>query len=262
MKRIINGFLTALTTLSRIPIPWRFESDYSLLGFYLPLVGILAALPLWGMSFLIPFVSAPILIAVPGFFFQYWIFNLFHFDGLLDSADGLFYQGTPEKRLEILKDSKLGSYALFVGTLYLILKVALVVLLFDLMTGVPPLRRLFLLCLPAVVGRIACALVPLLLKSARPGGLHSLLLPYRITPVLAGIVAAGVLLFVGFVYSSAANLALELTISTVAALVTTVVIVALSFKIRIGGFTGDSLGAAVEVGELLCLAGVVLCCLS
>ncbi|MBK8800670.1 MAG: adenosylcobinamide-GDP ribazoletransferase [Fibrobacteres bacterium] len=43
-----------------------------------------------------------------------------HFDGLLDSADALLAPRTPQRRLEILKDVHMGSFALGVGGLWLI----------------------------------------------------------------------------------------------------------------------------------------------
>ena len=48
----------------------------------------------------------------------------FHEDGLADSADGLFGGQTPERRLEIMKDSRVGSYGAIAIGLSLLLRVA------------------------------------------------------------------------------------------------------------------------------------------
>jgi adenosylcobinamide-GDP ribazoletransferase len=255
MKRIISGWLTAFTLLSRIPVPFRFEPAYSHFGFYLPWMGFIAALPLWGASFLAGRFPATVL-AVSGLAVQYWLFNLFHFDGLLDSADGLLYQGPRDKRLAIMKDSNIGSYGLFVGTLYLIAKVALIASVFTVDTG--PLRRFIILSFAPVAGRTACAFVPALLKPARTGGLGAMLSPYRLYPAAAGtvVIAAGY-----YILCRAAGLSgslPEIALSQIAAIAMTTMGAALLFHRRIGGYTGDTLGATVEIGEMLSLLGILI----
>jgi hypothetical protein len=98
MKKIINGWLTAFTVLSRIPVPFRFQPIYRHFGLYLPGIGFLAALPLWGAS-LLPGRLPMVILAVFGMALQYW---------------------------------------LFVGTLYLIVKVALIASVFAVDAGALP----------------------------------------------------------------------------------------------------------------------------
>ena len=258
MKRITNGALTALTTLSRIPVPFRFDADYSLVGFFLPLIGIPVGLPLWAASYLTHLAPSPIFLALPGLFLQYWIFNLFHFDGFLDSADGLFYQGTRERRLEILKDSRIGAYALFSGTFYLIAKVAFYCLLLERAANFSWLNRLLLFSLPTVSGRLACAYVPLILKPARPGGFGSVLVPYHPLPVLVGSIVAIAAFVVGFIFTHVPVDGTTLAISLPVSIAGTVALVTAAFGSRIGGYTGDTLGATIETGELLAVAGMLI----
>ena len=44
-----------------------------------------------------------------------------HFDGLLDTCDGVFSQRTPERRLEVMRDSRSGAFAIAAGALVVML---------------------------------------------------------------------------------------------------------------------------------------------
>ncbi|MHB0939987.1 MAG: adenosylcobinamide-GDP ribazoletransferase [Armatimonadota bacterium] len=46
----------------------------------------------------------------------------FHLDGFMDTCDGLFGGWTPERRLEIMKDSRIGAFGAAGGVLVLLLK--------------------------------------------------------------------------------------------------------------------------------------------
>ena len=72
-----------------------------------------------------------LLAALGALAFQYLAFNLFHLDGLLDSADAMGVYAEPERRFAILKDSRIGSYAFFAGFLLLSTKLALLSLIFK-----------------------------------------------------------------------------------------------------------------------------------
>jgi adenosylcobinamide-GDP ribazoletransferase len=78
----------------------------------LPLVGIvigaLAGLAAWGVSFIAP---APFVVAV-AFAGPVILSGAVHVDGLLDACDALFASVTPERRLEIMKDPRHGTFAI------------------------------------------------------------------------------------------------------------------------------------------------------
>jgi adenosylcobinamide-GDP ribazoletransferase len=116
---------------SRLPVP-RLPGeadihalpDFRLVPRAVPLAGLAIALPaalvvagagLAGLH--------PMLVAALGVTGLVIITGAFHEDGLGDSADGLFGGHTPERRLEIMKDSRVGSFGAVAISLSLLLRV-------------------------------------------------------------------------------------------------------------------------------------------
>lgn len=160
-----------------------------------------------------------------------------HEDGLADSADGLFGGWTPARRLEIMKDSHIGSY----GTL---------ALLFTGLARAAALAALLgagafgAVIVAAVLSRAPMAVIMAWLPNARGTGLaQSVGRPSR----GAGAVAVGLALILGL---GIAHGALAMAIAAALAALG----VALLARARIGGQTGDILGAAQQMAELAALA--------
>jgi len=251
MKQGVSRFLSVFTLLSRLPVKASFEPDYSRADFWIPamspIVSIFAAA---GAAVGLLLVRDPFLGAICAIAVQYWCFNLFHLDGLLDTADAMAPYASREKRLEILKDSRIGSYAFFFGTVALAAKAGAMVVLF---------RESLLAAAVAVLaaplaGRLAAALVPLLAPPARPEGLGALMKGFSAGRValggLLGVVPLGVVALWGGPAAIAALVGLGAIL--VGAAIGGVGLSRL-YRARIGGFTGDALGAAVETGELATL---------
>jgi adenosylcobinamide-GDP ribazoletransferase len=249
MRRTIARFLSVFSLVSRIPVRARFESDFSRADFWLPLIGVLASAAAIGGYALASLVFGdPLLRVLAALFVQYSAFNLFHLDGLLDSADAMTPFVGSEKRHEILKDSRIGSFAFFYGFFALAAKAAALASVSGRGRGILAL----LLVYPAA-GRLAAALVPVLSGPAKTGGLGSLMRGF--SPLRAGL---------GFALALLPLLALSLAAATpmrglaaaasalAGALLGGFWIAAL-YRRKIGGFTGDALGAAVEAGELACI---------
>jgi adenosylcobinamide-GDP ribazoletransferase len=160
-----------------------------------------------------------------------------HLDGLADTCDGLFGGYTPEERLAIMRDSRLGSYGLLAVTSLLLLKWAAFLSLAS------PVRRGALLLAPAL-GRWAMVEAVASFPYARPEGLgkamRQVAWPY---PALAGIIAlaASLVFFAGW------GLALFALASVLAWLVGWYV------RGKVGGLTGDVYGAIAEVVEVAVL---------
>lgn len=232
-------FLTRLpVTLAGMPTP---EQNGRSLLFY-PLVGLLIGVLLLAVQFLLSEVAvllqAALLLAL-------WvgISGGLHLDGLADSADawvgGL---GDKERTLSIMKDPRSGPIAVVVLVLLLLLKFAALVVLLENGSG------LLLLLVPW----LARSLLPLLFLTTpyvRAGGLGQALaehLPRRQLPwVLAAHVLA--MLLLGW----AALLALLVAGSVF------IWLRGLMLK-RLGGTTGDTAGALLELAE--CAVLVALAC--
>jgi adenosylcobinamide-GDP ribazoletransferase len=156
--------------------------------------------------------------------------GLLHFDGLADAADGLLPHATRERRLEIMRSPDVGAFAVAVVAAALLLRVLA-------LTFVTPSIALLLAVWCASRSTIASA--PAFVPYAREAGIASPLLDDAPRwPVLAVVPAIAVAALEG-IGGAAAVLATSIGSTGVV----------LASRGRIGGFTGDVLGAAIVVGE-------------
>ncbi|XDA96869.1 adenosylcobinamide-GDP ribazoletransferase [Sulfitobacter sp. LCG007] len=232
-----------LTRLPLRPLPAAaYENSaraawaYPLAGLAVSLLAGLAAslLLFWGCG---PAISAGFYLMVVAL-----LTGALHEDGLADCADGFWGGATPARRLEIMKDSHIGSY----GTLALILVIGL---RWSACAALLPLGIAPLLS-ASVLSR---AMMPLLMRwlaNARPSGLSQRTGRPRMSVAIAGV-AIGVA--VSVVLTGTAGVAAAL-----AALAITLAIARLAVA-KIRGQTGDVLGACqqlAEVGALICFVAL------
>ncbi|MDH0301159.1 MULTISPECIES: adenosylcobinamide-GDP ribazoletransferase [unclassified Pseudomonas] len=231
-------FWIALQFLSSLPVrlpgmPASREMGRSLL-FY-PLVGLLFGLLLWLASHLLQGTPAPLHAAL---LLALWVLlsGALHLDGLADSADAwLGGFGDRERTLRIMKDPRSGPIAVVTLVLVLLLKFCALWVLVERGAG-------GLLVLAPVVGRTAMLGLFLSTPYVRSGGLGAALaehLPRR----SAGWVLSSCVL---------ASLALGGWAVSGALLAASLVFVGLRHLIcrRLGGTTGDTAGALLELLEL------------
>ncbi len=132
-------------------------------GFY-PLVGLLLgallvlADALLGLRFPVQVRSALIL--------AIWIVltGALHFDGFLDACDGLLGGSTPERRLEIMRDERVGAYGVAGGAVLLLI-------MFASLSAVAAGQRWAILLLAPILGRWGMTLAVVAFPYARPEGL-------------------------------------------------------------------------------------------
>ena len=236
-------FWIALQFLSSLPIrlpgmPQPQELGRSLL-FY-PLVGLLFGGLLWGLNALL--LGAPLLLHA-ALLLTAWVLlsGGLHLDGLADSADAwLGGFGDRERTLTIMKDPRSGPIAVVVLVLLLLLKFV------ALWTLLAADQRLALLLAP-LLGRSALLGLFLTTPYVRPGGLGQVLAE-QMPRNTSRIVLGGVVL-VCLILGSSGWLALTATVG----------VGWLSRRAmcrRIGGTTGDTAGALLELVE--CAVLVVL----
>jgi adenosylcobinamide-GDP ribazoletransferase len=255
MNKAKARFLSVFTLLSRLPVRAVFEPDYSRADFWMPAISPLVSLAAAagaGAGWLL--FRDPLLAALCAIALQYWCFNLFHLDGLLDSADALAPFAAREKRLAILKDSRIGSYAFFYGWLALAARLAALAALFR---AGPAFALAGLLAAP-LAGRTASAIVPLMSAPARPDGLGALMKGFSPWRVAAGFLAGALPGAACAIASARYALALAAGVAALAAALAAGSWMARLYRSRVDGFTGDALGAAVELGELLCLLALAI----
>jgi adenosylcobinamide-GDP ribazoletransferase len=162
-----------------------------------------------------------------------------HLDGLADTADGLGSRQPAAGALAVMARSDIGPFG--VVTLVLVLLIQVSALAQADRTGRGPVAILVAVATSRVAITLACRRgVP----AARPGGLGALVAG-TVNPLVAALLAvaaAGGAAALGWIYpvAVAAGLACSLALTTLATR-------------RLGGITGDVLGAAAEVAAAACL---------
>ncbi|MES2667171.1 MAG: adenosylcobinamide-GDP ribazoletransferase [Pseudomonadota bacterium] len=161
-----------------------------------------------------------------------------HEDGLADTADGLFGGWTRDRRLEIMKDSRIGSYGALALIFVMLAKWSALVAIVT-AEGLAPA-----LIAAGALSRAAMAVVMASLPPARDTGLsRSVGRPGGKTAA----VAVGLALVIGGAAIGPALLA------ALALITLTTTALALIARARIGGQTGDILGATQQLADLAAL---------
>lgn len=252
MRKITDAFLSAWALMSRIPLPQPRTFMPAGIPYFFPLIGLIASsFTALVMRYALALSGDPFTGVIAALAIQYWAFNLFHYDGLLDSMDALLSFKSKTERLAVLGDSHHGTFALFFGIIYLLLKIHI------LESSVAQFNEsyfLLIFCYP-MAGRLSPLVVMAALAPAKTSGLGAqigklgvlkgagiLLIGITITGIIAGIASGGV-----------SVPGLVITAMAASAAIGSGLIVALLYRIKIGGFTGDALGFTVELGELLYL---------
>jgi adenosylcobinamide-GDP ribazoletransferase len=236
----------AFRFLTRLPFPGRRYEAGDLrraMGAF-PLVGLVVAgvglATRWALEPLLG--NGPATVAAIGATIV--VTGALHEDGLADTVDGLWGGHDPDRRLAIMRDSRIGTY----GVLALVLAVALRIVL---LSGLDLAGFARATALGGVLGRAAWLPVVRLLPSASPGlGAE---LGGRPTP--AGWAAAATVTAITLVLAIGRSAIGWALVPLAAALV-----LAGSVRLlrrRLGGFTGDTLGFVQQVVELSVLAVVV-----
>ena len=244
----------ALQFLTRVPVPrWvGFEPAWLTACLrHFPLVGagvgLIAAAVLWGALWLWPPTVAAALSVVA----TVWLTGAFHEDGLADTCDALGGAVSRERALAIMKDSRIGSYGAVALVLALVLKVATVAAL----AGMLPTGASRALLFSALVwGHAASRAAPVVLVWRLPyagDAEHAKAKPLAMqTDGRSVAVAIGWLaVLAGGLAALWPALALLLLVSWVAGSAATA-LCARWLRRRLGGFTGDTLGATQQIVEL------------
>ncbi len=175
-----------------------------------------------------------------------------HEDGLADVADGFGGGATRARKLEIMRDSRLGTYGALAVGLSLLLRAACLSGLVE--RGGPGLAAAALLA--AASSSRGFGLMPLaLLSTARPDGLaHGVgRLPPDVFPVACALAAAAGLLLPALGGAGVARPLLALGLAALAAGGMTRLA-----RRQIGGATGDVAGACQQLCEIALLVGLLI----
>lgn len=240
-------FPLALTFLTKIPWPGTMQAepqDLARAMFWFPWVGAilgLVYLGAWtGFNALLPApASAALLVCL-----TVLLTGGLHLDGLADTFDGLGGGQNPEERLRIMKDSRVGAFGVMSLVLVLLAKFAL-----FMAAGQKGVQADFLLF--PIVSRWGMVYLAYLSRYARPEGGLGEAMTNKITRRTA----------VGATLSTLVLVLLIFRFKGLVVLVGAEVVVWLLvrfFNRKLGGITGDVLGAVNELVEVAVLGGVLL----
>lgn len=250
---MLRPFLIALQFLTRIPVPAgrlidikEDETGQSLL-FY-PVVGLIIGLLLAAIARLAniegEFVSGSIVAAIVLLF---WILvtGAIHLDGLADSADAwIGGLGDKERTLAIMKDPYCGPAAVVVLIAVLLAKFSALQILTTHSQWMP-------LILALVLSRSAVLLLFITTPYVRENGLGSVIssnISRKQAWIVLLLVTAGVFILAG-----------TAAICMLGAILMTFFLLRKAMMHRIGGSTGDTSGALIELTEMTVLIAAVYC---
>ncbi|MEC5317813.1 adenosylcobinamide-GDP ribazoletransferase [Brenneria populi subsp. brevivirga] len=243
-------FFATLQFMTRIPLPASWTRGLEMrqyvrgiVGF--PVIGLIVG-AIAGAVFvtLAPWSGAP-LAALAYVLALALITGAFHLDGLADTCDGVFSARARERMLEIMRDSRLGTNG---GLALIFIVVAKVLVVSEL--ALRGASMLAVLTAASVAGRSAIVLLMYRQRYAREGqGLGNLYIG-QVRGAETLITLAGGALMIGLLGQWSALRAFAVTLIIVW-------LMGRYLRRRLGGQTGDTLGAAEEVGELVFLLAML-----
>lgn len=239
---MVAPFLIAVQFLTRVPVPPSLSRSGRRLrwstAFY-PLVGVLVGLASALVWHLLDAPLSPVAASLAAVAAAMALTGALHEDGLADCADALGAGGSRQRMLEIMRDSRIGSF----GASALIVAIASKLTLISL---VPPEAISAAFVLAHSGGRLAPLILGRLLPDARSSGLGSSFRQMLGWPQIGiGLVTVAC----ASVWLQGPAAALKLLPGMAAA-----TLLALFFVRRLGGLTGDCQGAVVQVFEVFTYA--------
>jgi adenosylcobinamide-GDP ribazoletransferase len=236
----VKRFLIALQFLTILPLRIRGEiapEDFGRSLLYFPVVGLLLGLALAGTALLAHSLPHPVT-AVLILILSVVLTGGLHLDGFADTCDGFYGRRSREKILEIMRDSRVGAMGVTGIVCLLALKGTLI-------AGLPPHALGKSLVLMAVFGRWSQVLVCRTSRYARPEGKARDFVEHAGTAeLLAGTVfAVALFLFL---------MRLKGLVLFVLSLLPLVLFLYYTRR-KLGGVTGDVIGAANEIAEVTVL---------
>lgn len=236
-------FFVALQFFTRLPIPrWvGFEQDWlHHASRYFPLVGVVVGAIGAGVYAAAALVLPAPVAAVLSTAATIYATGAFHEDGFADACDGLGGGMTRERVLEIMKDSRVGAYGAIGVVCMLGTKIATLAML-------PPASAIGALLLAHPLSRLCATSLIWRMEYARAEGKAKPLAERMSTPefcIAALTVAAGAAILL-----ACGALTPRAVLGALLAAAAATWWLARKFGRRIGGYTGDCLGAVQQLSE-------------
>ncbi|MDD5116861.1 MAG: adenosylcobinamide-GDP ribazoletransferase [Candidatus Omnitrophica bacterium] len=243
---MIASFLSALQFLTVIPIKLKEANEQRMADsmVYFPFIGLLLGLFLIGVNALLSFLNFPSLaMNVITVITLIFITGGLHLDGLSDTADA-FLSGRPgEQMLEIMRDSRTGV----MGVLSLISVILLKIILLFSISGSLESSALILMCSLSRWSAVAAVFF----------------FPYARQQGKAEAFIKGMNLKI-FILSAVATVLCASIAWQIRGLIVLLIVTGFSYALgkfsvkKIGGITGDTLGATIELTEIITLLAIFI----
>lgn len=253
---VVPGIRMAIGTMTAIPVRGPSQIDRSVARIAMisaAPAALLIAMPAAAIGWALSLIAVPLFgcgVIVVGL--VAWLSRGLHLDGLADTADALSASWSSERALEVMKRSDIGPMGVITLVIVLVAQIAAIASILSRPWGA------VVVVVAIVVSRmslaIAChASVP----AARPNGLGATVAGVLSTPVSAVVIAVGLILggvssLIGGGLWWGGLIAAAVAFGGAAALV-------LHCVRRLGGITGDVLGASIETLSVLLLVGLSAC---
>jgi adenosylcobinamide-GDP ribazoletransferase len=242
-----KGLILNIQFLTRIPIPVRITWDdraFAAGAVFSPVIGLLIGIISASVYLLFNLTDKRPLAIFMGMAAGIAISGGLHLDGLADTFDAIFSYRDRERSLAIMKDSRLGTSGAIGLFLVLMLKF---ILLFSLADGVIVSCLIVMPVLSRMTIPWSAALSPYARKGERSIAAGLIDNTGIIEAVIAAVLGA---LITSIFYKL---MAIPFTMIVIAF----TLMVNLYMKYRIGGITGDVIGAVIELSELVFLMSLL-----
>lgn len=243
MKKLLKGFIMALSMFTIIPTPyieWDDEGAKNMMKFY-PIIGGIVGI-IWSIIYYLISIlnislilKSTIIMMVP-----FIVTGMLHLDGFMDVCDAILSRRDREEKLRILKDSTIGAFAV----------ISLLILFFlqfgSIYSIIEKNIQFYILILIPIVSRSAVAYFLLNRTTIKESTLGTYFKKgTNIKDIIIMIVSLIVMSIISFILLSYYGLVLVLSI------VVGVTWAVEKCKKEFGGISGDVAGFALVVGELI-----------
>lgn len=237
---MISGLVLSLQFLTRIPLNIQVELSSRNIAkstLFFPFTGMLIGAFSAGAYYLMQFAGRD-LAALFGVLALIFITGGLHIDGLSDTCDGFFSSRKKERILEIMKDSRIGTFGVIAVVVDILVKY---ILISRIQNNILPC--LMLSCANA---RLTAVMLMSFTRCARPGGMGAMFSnsgTKKYFFIASILYCALIILIFNFKY----------LIPLGAALISSLLVTIKSYK-TIDGLTGDVYGANIEICEIVSIA--------
>ncbi|HEY2380657.1 MAG TPA: adenosylcobinamide-GDP ribazoletransferase [Terriglobia bacterium] len=232
----MRAFLVGLQFLTRLPVRIKTPTAQNIADsyYFYPVIGFLtglgAVLVHHAGALLFPSSFSIVLVLA----FLVWITGGLHEDGLADVADGMGGGWTPEQRISIMKDSRIGAFGALALVLALLAK-------YSALTSMEPSRLDAAIVSAQILGRWTFLPMGYFNRWAREGLAAEFMKGLSFKAVAAGTALAVVpVVLLARIHGAVA----------MAAAIVLMAVLSVYFKRRIGGVTGDCFGATFQLVEV------------